>query len=666
MAASRRIALFLLCALLSPSPARAQEAPEGAEGWNAPGALELIARARTARQGIAGDPGLRSYQARAQGRVFFLVDRPDTDRRTLVKADQIALEVYWRAPRQTRQRIVGRRDQEVLPTNIRYHLDHLTVVQDDFGDQIRLGDGDEVEAVVHPAAPGAEAVYDYRLGDSLTITFPGTGLEVRVSEVQVRPKRLDGPGFVGSVYLDRTSAAIVRMTFTFTPASYVDHHLDYIRISLDNSLWEGRWWLPFRQEAEIRREMPALDFLAGSVIRGRFEIADYEFNLELPNELFVGSAVTAAPEAELESYPFDQPLIPEEEAAELAPTPSLQEIRARALELTAGRYLSGLARLRVHAPSASHVFRWNRAERSFVGLGLAWRPDGRRVLKAHAGWAFGPDQPAATVSLEGAGGRIGIRGTWNELRDLGPFPGVSGVVNTVSVLTGGGDWIDGWFSSGVEAFLGAPTEPTRLSLHWERHDSARTVLDPEDVDDFRPLPRVTEGWLSTLELTRTQAPSPDVRLGLMGRIGIFDRAGPEGPRAVAALLGTFAWERTRAGSGLDLGARVDGGVGLGDLPPQQLFYLGGRGTLPGHAYRAEAGDAFWLARADASLPVLPPWASLRAFVAAGKVAGGRTRVSVGPGLGLGWDVVHLELGRGVDGGEWELVVSVDRRFRGWL
>ena len=28
--------------------------------------------------------------------------------------------------------------------------------------------------------------------------------------------------------------------------------------------------------------------------------------------------------------------------------------------------------------------------------------------------------------------------------------------------------------------------------------------------------------------------------------------------------------------------------------------------------------------------------------------------------------VRLDLGRGLDGGKWELVISVDRRFRGWL
>ena len=100
------------------------------------------------------DTALRSYQADARGYVYFFIDRPDTGERTLVKADQIALDVYWQAPNQTRQRIVGLRDRKVLPTNIHYHLDHLTVVQDDFGDLIRLGDGDEVAAVLHPLGPG--------------------------------------------------------------------------------------------------------------------------------------------------------------------------------------------------------------------------------------------------------------------------------------------------------------------------------------------------------------------------------------------------------------------------------------------------------------------------------------------------------------------------------
>ena len=675
-----RILLPLFVAV--PSTVQAQEPST----WNSARALELISRAREARQRTAMDPDLRAYQAKATGHVFFLLDRPGSDQRTLVKADQIALEVYWRTPDDTKQRIVGLRDQKLLPTNIRYHLDHLTVVQDDFADRIRLGNGDEVEAVVHPTAPGAEQVYDFRLGDSLTIAFSGTGDEVRVYEIQVRPKELAEPGFVGSVLIDRVTAAIVRMIFTFTPASYVDPYLDYIRISLENSLWEGRWWLPYRQEVEIRREIPRLDFLAGSVIRGRFEIGGYALNPELPDQLFLGDTVTAAPKLERRRYPFREPLVPEADAAQLAPTPSLQEVRAQALELTAGRYLSGLARLRLHVPSASDMFRWNRAEGSFAGLGLAWRPSSGRDVKVLTGWSFGRSEPALALTVAGGESRpgSGVRLTWNELRDLGLFPGAARTVNTFSGLTAKRDWLDPWFASGVELFHAFAREgvPLSLSLRWERHERGSIVLDPETADDFRPLRAVDEGELRAVGIETSWTAAQGVEMVLTAGLARFDPEGSGPPTVHGSLVGSFAWEREWQGKGLELAAQLDGGTVVSEAPRQALFLLGGRGTLPGHPYRAQVGHRFWLTRIETSRRVFPPWLTVRAFAAAGAATLGRSDdaleiawdasgdagvlASAGVGVGLGWDVLHLDLGRGLDGGEWELVVSVDRRFRGWL
>ena len=245
---------------------------QGELPWNGGRALSLVGQARDLRRATQVDSVFQSYQADARGYVYFFLDRPDNDERTLVKTDQVALEIYWKAPRYTKQLLVGLRDEKQLPTNIRYHLDHLTVVQDDFGDRIRLGDGDEVESVVHPVAPGAELVYDFRLKDSLSVSLPGPTPDIRVYEVEVRPKNPEVPGVIGSVFLQRGTGAIVRMNFTFTPASYVDDNLDYIRVSMDNSVWDQKYWLPYRQEVEIRRELPIIEFLAGSVIRGRLAI----------------------------------------------------------------------------------------------------------------------------------------------------------------------------------------------------------------------------------------------------------------------------------------------------------------------------------------------------------------------------------------------------------
>src|SRR5690606_9109181 len=146
----------------------------------------------------------------------------------------------------------------------------------------------------------------------------------RVFELRVRPRNLEQPGFIGSVFVDQGTGAIVRMNFSFTPASYVDPYLDYIRVALDNSLWMGRHWLPYRQEIEIRREIPVLDVRAGSVIRASFQIRDYEFNVDFPPLTFMGRPVTSESLSVREAFPFEEDLLAGVAGEELAPTPSLE------------------------------------------------------------------------------------------------------------------------------------------------------------------------------------------------------------------------------------------------------------------------------------------------------------------------------------------------------
>jgi hemolysin activation/secretion protein len=178
-------------------------------------------------------------------------------------------------------------------------------------------------------------------------------------------------------------------------------------------------------------------------------------------------------------------------------------------------------------------------------------------------------------------------------------------------------------------------------------------------------PRLSAGW--DLELT--------------ARVATFDSAGEPGRDPYGSLRGALAWERGALSVG-HLITRLDAGFEIGDFPPQERFFLGGRGTLPGHPSREQAGDIFFLARAEASRAVLQPWVTARASAAGGAtgelaqapgvinpvlpVWRDGVRASAGAGVGLLWDVLHLDLMRGLDGGEWELVVSVDRRFRGWL
>ena len=120
----------------------------------------------------------------------------------------------------------------------------------------------------------------------------GQGIPDQGSAPLIRPALV-----VGTLYLDVASAELVRLRFSFTAPSYLDRAED-ISIVLENSLYEGRFWLPYRQEVEIRRRATWLDFPARGIIRGRWEISDYQLNPELPAGLFafpeIGGCVNPA------------------------------------------------------------------------------------------------------------------------------------------------------------------------------------------------------------------------------------------------------------------------------------------------------------------------------------------------------------------------------------
>ncbi len=671
------VALIFLACSLTPGELQGQEEAE----WHTPRVLALVQQAQEARQGRVDDGSLTSYRADAQGYVYFFLHREDTDKRVLVKTDQIAVELYWRAPNQTKQRIVGLRDEKSLPTNIRYHLDHLVVVQNEFGNSIRIGDGDEVSAVFHPVAPGSEIIYDFALGDSLTITFPGPEEPVRVYEVHVRPKHFDSPGYVGSVFLDRATSAIVRMDFTFTPASYVDSYLDYIRISLDNGLWLGRHWLPYEQRLEIRREVPFLDIPAGSIIRGRFEISNYIFNEPLPPALFQGLPVSALPEEQRRAYPFEDGLHAQLQEEGLSPPPELAEIRAKALSLAGEHYMSGLRRLRVHFPSISETLRYDRAEGLFAGAGLSYEPHPLLRGRFHAGYAFGRNRPAASLDLSG-GEKLpgtGVRAVWNELRDLGPLPGTNMLFNTLSSIFSNRDYLDPFFATGVGVYHTHTLDgfgQLMVSADWARHRQATDVTsDGRVASEFRPVLPIQEGEIATLSLHGASQALPRGFYGdFTAEVGRFHGAG------FGTLKAQLGWTRHWYDRGVDLRSELHLGAISSQAPLQALYLLGGRGTLPGYPYRSFVGDRFWLARVEGAKTLLFPWVSLRGFGAVGSTTLSshsvppdwpttptpNTLFSAGLGVALGWDTVRLDACRGLNGGDWEFVVSVKRSLRGWM
>src|SRR5687768_1174406 len=240
-------AVTLLCCIAVVGAA----GPAGAQRWNDTRARALVERATALRAIQLADTALRDYRAEARGYVTFLAQLGEgfTEPPKIVKADQLALDVYWMAPDRSKQLIRGRRDTLLLPTDINYHRDHLGIIQNNFPDIIRLGDGDEVSDVPHPLSPQGLTEYDFAIADSLSIRLPGRTIDVL--QVSVRPKDDGQPRVIGAVYIDQAEAQVVRMAFNFTRAAYLDKQLDDLSIVLENGLIGGRFWLPRRQEIEI-------------------------------------------------------------------------------------------------------------------------------------------------------------------------------------------------------------------------------------------------------------------------------------------------------------------------------------------------------------------------------------------------------------------------------
>ncbi|HEX6746228.1 MAG TPA: hypothetical protein VF092_02855 [Longimicrobium sp.] len=691
-----RLRLLFAAALAAGSiaPAAAQE-PDAA--WNAPRALELVDRAQTRRSQALTDTGMVDYQADARGYIYFYLDRRDIDERTLVKTDQVALQVFWKAPNQTKQVIVGLRDRKSLPTNIHYHLDHLAVVQDNFGDRIRIGDGDEVADVLHPAAPGAAGFYDYRLSDSLSIRLPGAGEPVRVYRVDVRPKDSSQHALVGAVYVDQRQGDIVRMEFTFTRSSYVDRQLDYINISLENGLWKGRFWLPNRQQVEIRRQLPELGFPAGGVIRGTMSISGYRFNQGLPDWRFAGPRVVSVPSVQRQNFAFEQPLDAELREQGIGPERELAEVRREAAELIREHALSGLPTTRLDIPAASTIGRYNRAEGVAVGFGVRSSPREQVATNLYGGWAFGPMHPlgAAEVTLTKPRFRLDGAAYLNRPRDVGVGPVISGAMNSLSSALAGRDFTDLYYASGGSLSLQRRVFPGwtgTLTARVEDHESASLETDVSAAGDFRSVSPIDEGVMygGALSVSRRSPSGKALGWGLtLGADGGHLASG-DGFDFVRPRLDLSLSRRWRPGAAR-LDADLSAGAAAGTLPRQALYLIGGRGTVPGYAFRAYGGDRFATLRTTAAADLWSPWIRGRLLGAAGWAdVGGPGRdalfnwggacpaclgattldhpiFSAGAGVGIFYDILRVDVMRGLSsGGRWELIIEANPSFWDFL
>ena len=680
----RRAAWLFLAGAASAAPASAASAvqpPPPPPGYDDPATLTLVRKAREMRARAGFDHStVQSYRAGAEGHIYFFLDREDGGAPIPMRVDQVAVDLYGDALGRTRQIVRGLRRQELLPIrDFRYYVDRLTAVQNGFGNRIEIGRGRDVRGVPHPLGSDGELAYHFRIADSIRVAVPSLGDPLRVYEVEVRPRREEAPAMAGSVFLDAATGALVRMTFGFTPASYVDPRNDRVTVRLEHSLWENSLWLPYRQIVEVRREMPGLDLPVGSVIRATLEVAEYDFNPELPPGFFAGPELTLRPYGVADSAAFRAGLMDRMADEGLSPV-SWQEVEAEARRVARDRLTSGLPRTRFYADQLSSVLRASRAEGVRFGLGASFAPDPSVRVSVLPGFGTADRALDGSVRVEWTAVGVAAAAHHRRLHDAGPFAAASGFVNTMSTLLQGRDHTDPWFATGgalaAELAVGAQTD-LRVEGAWEEMSAPSSLATFGREEPWRGLRPVDEGGLARLEAQAAR------RWGGAGARGEAVLTGAVGRWAGSAHGSIEARAGVRAAPS-DLLRRLSVTVAAGRLwgeAPRQLHYLlGGRGTLPGHAFRAFGGRAFGLARAEVAVTLLPGWVTGRLIAGGGAVGDTPGRLAeswevessrgllgyAGLGVGLLQDIARVDGAWGIPGGAFQLIFSVDPQLRPFL
>lgn len=661
--------------------------------WNDPRTRALVEHATQRRERQLADTGLVDYKATAHGYLTFLAQFGEgfPEPPKIVKADELGLEVYWRAPDLSKQRIMGRRDTLLLPTDINYHRDHLGIVQNNFRNIIRIGEGDEVRDVPHPLSPAGLEAYDFAVSDSLQIRLGPRTLDVY--EVRVRPKNDRQPRAVGAVYIDRETGEVVRMAFSFTRAALIDKDLEDVAVVLENALIEGRFWLPRRQEVEIRRTGSWLDYPARGIIRGRWEICCYEVNTGIPASYFAGPEIVMAPPAERAQKPFPfagtilDSLPPDVRAVTDEDVKKVQE-EARALVRA-----QALSRTRSFAYSARHIsdiIRFNRVEGLALGSGFLQRVGGGLAVAASGRYGFSDEELKGRGAVEyrtGAGSSLMLAAE-RLYRDVSDEQETSLVRNTIAAQEFGSDYTDTYDVRRISlgGSLSRPGWRPSLEYAYERH---RPLLV-----NARPASGEFESTIPALPLRESR-----LRLGL-DRPTALTFGGLE----VGAHFALTGAKRTRLGASppsellrtsvvLDVQRPVGTsrlllhtiatGVFSGDtVPAQHLVYLGGPTSGPGYDFHEFVGRGGVSQRLE--------WRFLAPFVPIplgryGRAPGTITLAPFAtavwidrpapfkaprndwyPAIGLGaltvFDILRFDVARGLRNGRWTFSVDVGRDF----
>ncbi len=572
--------------------------------------------------------GLSDYEARVRSRIHGSM-AADTARggEAALVIDEMVSTVRWHRPDFLEQTVLGHRVsvRAAVPYTIGSLLTRPWVLPHLYGGTIDVfdllaGQIAGTPAIVHPFGREGPDVYRYEAGDTVRIRAMGT--QITVVPVRVRPRtETDRTTAVGTFYLDVDRAAVARARFMAREPRRRGQAVDLSSFfEVENSLWDGRFWLPFRQRIELHIGSRLLGGTIAARIVNDFAMLDPNTGWE-PD--FTERPVRLIwDQIESEEAFADWSPRAGDDAAEfdIGDWDDLRRAAEFDPEATPGGLRLGLA-----VDRTDHVFRYNRVEGFFLGLGARLEPadPAERSWDVYGtgGWAFAEGTPRGEVQ---AGWRSvpAIRvepdrpvwfaraAAYRRLPDTRTFlPTLQwDLIHSLSAGVGGFDPRDYYDAAGAELRVGRRLGPTSasLALRSEQHEPVERNTQRflfGTTEDFEPVAPADPGRHTALEGELRYARGAG-SFGL-GRTTIASLAGTVG-------LGDFGYQEL---SGLlsarqplgpfTLAGRLDAVHQWGDPPPQALARFGEAEGLAGYPPNAFGGTTAILGRARFLVP-LPP------------------------------------------------------------
>ncbi|HET7322681.1 MAG TPA: hypothetical protein VFI96_09320 [Longimicrobiaceae bacterium] len=612
------IALPLALALLQTAAAATADTVPAYDG---PATREVVER--TIQTSGEVPEGLHDYRARVQSSLYTIISTDSAGAGDLpASVDETVSLVHWNRSGALHQEVIGHRARLLVPVpyTLASILETPWVVPVLYGSELYTPFAGP--RAVNPFGRRGPEFYRYRSGDTIRITVQGETVTLLPVEVRPRvdPSETDRVLVVGTFYLDVQRAAVARARFGFVSAEGVlppsvgrlDTYLE-----LENALWQGRYWLPYQQRREVMIDSRVLGGAVAARVVNR--VVSLEINTGWEP---IGKPVQLVWKLQPEKDPFADWRSDVGAEAGKYSTSDFADLRI-ATEAAAAPPGGG-PRLELHYERGSDLFRYDRVEGLYLGLGARLLPsDPRRErwqLYGTAGWAFaegtarGELQASwgeAVAPAPGDGADFGAEAAvYRRLEDLIAFRPTYGWdwIYSLPALLWGSDTRDYYDATGAELFgtVRRGRWSARVGGRVEQEDSVSVNTHRfafGEAEGFGPLAGIYPGTLTALEGSAGYSLGPGafgIGNSLVARLDARLAAGDFHYQRLSGLLSV------RYGLGpVTLATRVDGGQVWGVAPPQALFRFGSTQGLRGYEPNEFGGSTALLARSRLTVGIPP-------------------------------------------------------------